>query len=341
MADSRPPFSCDEAERLVRERFGIEGRATELVAEFDRNFLIEADHDRRYVLKISPADADEDAVRCQVEVLSFLSMTGLAALFQRVQRTVDGFELEAVSSAQGSRHWVRLLTYLPGHALAVLPTLPDRLLQQLGETLARLDQALLAFDHPGAHRDIPWNLVHTLRLARFADDIVDGNRRKLVLSLLELFRERVAPHLTRLPHSVIYNDANPHNLLVSDLEPSAARLCGLIDFGDMVHTATVSELAIACAYVMLDRDDPLAAAVPVVTGYDALRALMETERQLLYDLVVARLCSSVLMAAGARVTEPNNEYRLISSEPVWRLLQELAKLDVDEASGRLREACAR
>ena len=48
--ESRPPFSCSEAERLVRERYGIEGQATELVAEFDRNFLIEVDRDDRFVL---------------------------------------------------------------------------------------------------------------------------------------------------------------------------------------------------------------------------------------------------------------------------------------------------
>jgi 4-aminobutyrate aminotransferase-like enzyme/Ser/Thr protein kinase RdoA (MazF antagonist) len=339
VADSRPPFSCDEAERLVRERFGVDGRATELVAEFDRNFLIEADRDRRFVLKVSPADAAEDAVRCQTEVLSFLSATTLAGLFQKVQPTLDGFEIDSVSSPEGSRHWVRLLTFLPGHALADLPSHPDGLLRQLGETLARLDQTLLAFDHPGAHRDTPWNLVHTLRLARLAEHIGDPARRDLVTGLLERFRRQIAPRLERLPHSVIYNDANPHNILVNDLEPSAARLCGLIDFGDMVYTVTISELAIACAYVMLDRDDGLAAAVPVVAGYDARRPLSDAEGRLLYDLIVARLCSSALMSAGARVTEPDNEYRLISSEPVWRLLEALAVIDHDEAAARLREAC--
>ncbi len=339
MVDSRPPFTCDEAERLVRERYGIGGRAAELVAEFDRNFLIEANRDRRFVLKISPTDADESVVRCQIEVLSFLSVTALAHLFQKVQPTADGFDLDAVSSAGGSRHWVRLLTFLPGHALADLTTRPDRLLRRVGETLARLDQTLLAFDHPGAHRDTPWNLACTLRLAPLADHIVEPSRRDLVLRLLDRFRRQAAPRLDRLPRSVIYNDANPHNILVSDLEPSAARLCGLIDFGDMVYTATVCELAIACAYVMLGRDDPLAAAVPVVAGYDALRPLAEVERLLLYDLIVARLCSSVLMSAGARVTEPDNEYRLISSEPIWELLEELAMIDADEAGERLRQAC--
>jgi 4-aminobutyrate aminotransferase-like enzyme/Ser/Thr protein kinase RdoA (MazF antagonist) len=339
VADSRPPFSCRDAERLVRERYGIDGRATELVAEFDRNFLIETDPERRFVLKISPADLESSVVQCQVEVLAFLSATGLADLFQRVQATVDGLEADAVRTADGSRHWVRLLTYLSGHPLADLPVAPDRLLRQLGATLAQLDQTLLAFDHPGAHRETPWNLVRALRLSGLVDHVVEPDRRDLVLGLLNRFRRQVAPQLARLPHSVIYNDANPHNILVDDLEPSSARLCGLVDFGDMVFTATVSELAIACAYAMLDRADPLAAAAQVAAGYDALRPLTEAERRLLYDLIVARLCSSVLMSAGARVAEPDNEYRMISSDPVWRLLEELAMVDADEAAATLYLAC--
>jgi len=339
--DSRPPFSCGDAERLVRERYGIEGRASELVAEFDRNFLIDAGDDRRFVLKISPEDAEQSVVQCQVDVLSFLSATGLADLFQKVQLTVDGLEMDEVRSAGGSGHWVRLLTFLPGHTLADLPSHPDRLVRHLGETLGRLDQTLLAFDHPGAHRETPWDLLRTLRLSRLAEHIVEPARRALVLGLLDRFRQRVAPHLARLPHSVIYNDANPHNILVSDDEPSSARLCGLVDFGDMVFTATVCEPAIACAYVMLDRDDPLAAAEQLLAGYDAVRPLVELERRLLYELIVARLCSSVLMSAGARVAEPGNEYRLISSAPVWRLLERLATIDADEAGSRLSQRCGR
>ena len=51
---------------------------------------------------------------------------------------------------------------------------------------------------------------------------------------------------TRLPHSVIHNDANDYNVLIED-----GRMSGLLDFGDLVHSATVCDLAIALAYTML------------------------------------------------------------------------------------------
>ena len=42
------------------------------------------------------------------------------------------------------------------------------------------------------------------------------------------------------------------------------RVAGLIDFGDMVDSATVTDLAIAAAYAMTGKHDPLGAASHVV-----------------------------------------------------------------------------
>jgi Ser/Thr protein kinase RdoA (MazF antagonist) len=67
---------------------------------------------------------------------------------------------------------------------------------------------------------------------------------------------------TSLRHGVIHGDANDHNVLAE-----RDRMTGLLDFGDMVHTAIVCELAVALAYAMLGERDPLAAAGAVIRGY--------------------------------------------------------------------------
>jgi 4-aminobutyrate aminotransferase-like enzyme/Ser/Thr protein kinase RdoA (MazF antagonist) len=334
----RPVVSSEQVERVARTHYGWRARATELEAEFDRNFLLEADDGRRCVLKISPEGTEEPVLRCQVETLRFLATTGLAPLIQQVVPDRDRRDLLQVSFGDGPPHWVRVYSWLEGFPLVQLSGSPSRLLSELGHTLARLDQLLLAFDHPGAHREIPWDVTRTLDLAHNLEHVPQPRRRALLARLLDRFQRRVVPRLSGMRRSVIYNDANDRNVLVSDLEPSRARISGLIDFGDMVHTITVAELAIACAYVMLDAEDPVAAAAHVASGYGAVRPLDPRERELLYDLIVARLCASALMSAGARARDPDNEYRMISSEPVWRLLEELSMIDHDDAASRLAGA---
>ena len=63
---------------------------------------------------------------------------------------------------------------------------------------------------------------------------------------------------------MIYNDANDYNVLV---DAAGTRVVSLLDLGDVVHSAAVCDLAIAIAYVMLDKQDPIAAAAEVVAGY--------------------------------------------------------------------------
>ena len=73
----------------------------------------------------------------------------------------------------------------------------------------------------------------------------------------------------------------------------------VIDFGDMHHGLTVAELAIAAAYALLGKRDPLAAAAAVVRGYHAALPLEETEIALLHTLIAARLAVSVTNVGAA------------------------------------------
>ena len=64
----------------------------------------------------------------------------------------------------------------------------------------------------------------------------------------------MAPRFPELRTSVIHNDANDNNILVQE---SGSQVKSIIDFGDMVHTYTICELAIAIAYMILDKEDLL------------------------------------------------------------------------------------
>jgi Ser/Thr protein kinase RdoA (MazF antagonist) len=128
---------------------------------------------------------------------------------------------------------------------------------------------------------------------------------------------------TNLRQSVIHGDANDYNVIVVD-----GRMVGLLDFGDMVYTATVCDLAVALAYTMLGTMEPLKVAVQVIRAYEARYPLNAAEQQALFPLVLSRLAMSVCYSAHNRARNPDDPYQVVSEAAAWDLL------------GRL-EACSR
>ena len=60
--------------------------------------------------------------------------------------------------------------------------------------------------------------------------------------------------MERLPRQVIHNDGHAGNLLRADA--GSEHVTGLIDFGDLVHTVTVADLAVSGASLVPHQADP-------------------------------------------------------------------------------------
>jgi Ser/Thr protein kinase RdoA (MazF antagonist) len=115
--------------------------------------------------------------------------------------------------------------------------------------------------------------------------IAPAARRAIVERFLTQYESNVAPMLAELRTSVIYNDANDYNVLVGDTDSPQKQVIGVIDFGDMVHTSTICELAIAAAYAMMDKADPPTAAAHIVAGYRNLPPPSRNQRSSAFGCV--------------------------------------------------------
>lgn len=70
--------------------------------------------------------------------------------------------------------------------------------------------------------------------------------------------------------AVVHNDANDHNVVVEEtgsfFKKKSKAVAAVIDFGDMVYTELVNNVAITLAYAMLAKPQPMSAAAQVLAG---------------------------------------------------------------------------
>lgn len=309
--DGRPSFRPEQAARLLRE-WSVQATVTELDSERDQNWLVHSNGTTRYVLKIANRHDGVAVLDLQQSMMHHLTDAGLPC--PGIVPTTAGVRW---IEADGYLAW--LITYLPGRRLTEVAGPSPVLLRDIGEIVGRATIALDGFDHPAAHRQLQWDVACAdLVISRYRGEVTDPGRRRILDRALADYRAVVAPLLGRLPRSVIHNDANDHNLLVR-----SETVTGLLDFGDAVHSLTVNDLAVACAYAMLDQADPAAVSCHIQEGYSRHRPLDPLERHVLPQLIRTRLATSVAISAHQRAIHPGNEYLTVSEAPAWRLLTQL------------------
>ncbi len=324
LLETVPRLSSAEASTWVRDHWGFQPTKCELLdSERDQNFRICDDDRQSYVLKISNL----------LETREFLE--GQHALLHHLASRVD-FTPLPVASLQGAsmieldhvdnRHWTRLVTWLPGKPLSECRFLGPALMQDIASCAARIDHALKDFVHPAFDREFQWDLARGEQVVQARVGLIeDPKLRQWINGLLDQFRHHTKPTLTALPRSIIHNDFNDGNILVSSADnPYDTSVTGLVDFGDAVCSWTVGNLAVAMAYTVLKVPDPFPALQHMVRSYHAVSPLSESEVAALYGLVCLRLCMSVALAAEQSRANPDNEYLLVSQESIRRQLPKLA-----------------
>lgn len=335
-----PRFTADSASQLARQLYGFNSTASTLPSERDQNFLLLAESGEKFVFKIANSTEDRAMLEAQQQAIALVAHQ--APFCPRIVSTLIG-ETIAEVQANDTKHFAWLITYLDGVPLGSVRRHSDELLRSLGGCLGQVDRALSSFDHPAIHRDFHWDLANGLREVRkYQSLIADAEMRQLVSKQADDFERDTAPLLPKLRRSAIHNDANDYNVLVGggkDLYSRNQQVVGLVDFGDMVFSYTAGNLAIAIAYAILDKTDPLAAAAQIVSGYNSEFALTEDEIAALFELVKLRLCVSVCMAAHQQQQKPDDEYLGISQQPIRNTLPRLAAIHPRFAETTFRQAC--
>lgn len=308
-----PAFSEGEALALVRVRFGLAGSLRPLAAERDQNFALLTPDGRGFVLKIANTAEDAAVVDFQARALLHVAARDPGCPVPRLWPTVDGAPVATVLGPDGAPHCVWMQSLLPGVPMASGPrSMAQR--RATGAALARLGAALADFHHPAARHYLLWDLRHAADLRPLVRCIADAATRRLVEGVLDRFVSHTAPALEGLRTQVVHNDLNPSNILVD--AGDCDRITGLFDFGDLVETALVNDVAVAAAYQVTPHGDPLDGVAAFLAGYAGRRPLTEAEARLLPDLVALRMAMTLTIANWRAVRYPENRSYLLRNTAV-------------------------
>lgn len=326
-------FSETVIQDLVKEHYGLNVAVKALNGYDELNFLLSDDKNEKYILKVSNESHSFPFLEAQAAIMRHLAQSDISDYFQHFCRNKRGEELTDIIIDSKTYH-IRILNFLEGTFWVDAKNKNSELHYNLGSFLGGMDAVLADFSNPAMHRNYTWDISRASEAGDNLKYILNHERRRIAGYFLLQFDTEVLPQLHRLRHAYIHNDANDYNVLVKD-----NRISGLIDFGDMVYTALINNLAIACVYAMLDEEDPLAVAATIVKGYHNSYALTEQELDLLYYLIAGRLCISVTQSAYNASLDSNNEHHFVTEKPAWDLLYKWIKVNPIKAQDAFRKGC--
>lgn len=338
LSASWDPVGPELASRLAAGLFGIEGTPTRLPSERDDTFRLEAGQ-ARYTLKVASPHESVAALRVQTAALLHVAAEAPDLPVPRpVPALSGGHEGWTAGQPDGPppRH-VRLLTWLEGEPQARHTTSPVQA-ARLGAALAQLSLALSDFEigaapagnsSAGQSPPLAWDLAHFQAL-RGAAETIDPAHRGLALAVFDAHARSVAPLAPSLRVQAVHNDLNPFNVLVDPAEPDA--VTGLIDFGDLVRTALVHDVAVALAY-RAGAPDWTGEVKAFLAGYTGVRTLEPAELEALPVLVEARLAMTLAITEPRARARPAQAAYILRNHPAALLgLRRLA--DLPEAARR-------
>jgi 4-aminobutyrate aminotransferase-like enzyme/Ser/Thr protein kinase RdoA (MazF antagonist) len=332
-----PAFTPGAGADLAASLFGLEGQATPLGSERDQGFLITGPAGPVGVLKIS--NASEHRAIVDMETAAALHARSVdpslpvAAPLPLVGADPGAgpgsYAAETVGST-GATHIVRAGAYMPGRASINARELDGAAVHDYAATVARLARAMRSFFHPSAGRVLLWDVQHAAALRPMAGAIQDPGHRRLVDAALDRFEAEVVPRWPLLRAQVIHGDVTLDNTLIDD----RGRIGGIIDWGDMSHTALVCDLSSGIESLLERRriDEAVSTAMRFVDGYRSVTPLEPIELEVLPDLLAARLVTVAVLFGWRAERHPDNAYLRGWQDFVWPMLGYL----LDEGSERLR-----
>lgn len=330
---SNPRLAAADAERLLRQVWGIAGALTEIDSTQDQNFRVVRSDGCSFVLKVANA------------CWSNLDLELQNAAMRHVAERDPGLDVQLPVPARDGREIVeeigfrlRTLTWIEGQPMNEVSSAGRESWQALGGLAARTSRSLADLDHPGLHRRLQWDPRQAPATARQLFPKVDPQLRALADAALDPIRDLLAREPC-LPEQPVHGDVTDYNVVTRFEASATPRPAGLIDFGDVLWTWRVTEVGHAAMSAICHRpEDALGVALAVLAGYLDESPLTEEEAEAFWPVLLARaaICSLTAAASASAAGSPHREFREL---PDWIALERAMGLHPALATAAARGIC--
>ena len=292
----------------------------------DRNYLVkDASSGNLYTMKIHNGveSSHGGILDAQNRMMHFLHEKGVCCPVP--QKTVSGslVHRELLEVADGSKIElaVRLLSWVHGQTMQSAVVTPGLLLRA-GAFLGSVDAALDSdggFDHEAVHRPHCWDMANTASIRPFTHHVKDPRIRALVEKTVDTFESDVVPDLPQMRGGVLVADFNDANVIVkASQSPGTGGLdiSGVIDFGDVVYSRRVFDVAVAMAYATISAYGKLgrglASAALLLRGFCSKYPLTAVEIKHLRVLTACRLVGDCTLCRWCEIGERTTTSRAVT-----------------------------
>ncbi len=298
LAEPPPRFTESDAVRLAAATFEVGGAtARNLGSERDQTFMLsDGSGTPLAVMKVSNPAESVAMLDMEAQVVAHIGTVDKLLPVARPWRVpgADGAG-PGVYRAAIDGCWVRMYDVMPGWGRADPVEFDDDAIVAWGTTTARLSRATRGFFHPAAGRVMPWDVQHALTVRPMVASIGDAGWRRTVGRTLDRYEAVVSPRWPHMRAQVVHGDLSTDNALID----ARGRITGIVDFGDMSHSATVIDLVAALDSLGTGRvgDELLRVGRLVVDGYRRVLPLEPLELDVLGELWATRAAIGVAISS--------------------------------------------
>jgi len=336
-----PTFTLNDCQMLANQYFGIKAKAKNLVSYADQNIYLKAANGSEYVLKIMNDHTDKNILRVQNAAKLFLHEKIEDFETPRVFLNTQGEDITEIKDEKGNNYYMRLLSWVKGNLWENIIPPSLELCEELGQKLAKMSLLLQDFSPPCAFpkKDtFRWDASDVLWVNEKFHNIDNDANREILIHFWRYYKDNIFPNLAELREGIIQNDANTFNLLVGQTQ-NRLKVAGIIDFGEMMKSKIVCELAVCCAYICMKNENPLAIAAAIIKGYHAILPLNEFEMQSVFPLMANRVMISVTYSAINHKNGLEGEYLYASEKAGWELLKKMRNISPSTAYHYFQKVC--